>query len=351
MLRRPLTTNWEATPVSTRCFIAITVAGFTVISASMLPVQAQRGTESPPAWKEQLLLGDQLRIDAPANANIEKPRYEGIMGPLADSAAETRTRIAILGTEIVVRARRLDAFAPKDLSAGIKSTEYFAEFTGTRQERVLDLGPGWKAVAVFPERHRYWKDTYVLAYAWVQSPNGLLFDLMVGSWADSTKYAQLAQSAVQIASSLRPGTNLPDIPNGMTRLESQQALPNEIELVITLDGRHALTTERGHDFVVHRISPLVEFGSPSGELGIYIGRHPQFDRKAGSKAMADQLEILGKRPTWYVREDDGWRRQTTLIQFSAGRTRLKAHLFIAGTAPQVDTLVGLARTLRVKPKD
>lgn len=342
--------------MSTRCFIAIAVAGFTVASAPILPVQAQRATDSSPAWKEQLLLGDRLRINAPANANIEKQRYGGIMGPVPDSASKTRMRIAISGTEMVVQAQSLNAFAPKDLSAGIKSTAYFADFTGTRQERVLDLGPRWKAVAVFPERHRFWKDSYLLAYAWVQGPNGLLFELMVGSWADSTKYAQLAQSAVRIASSLRPGTNVQDIPNGMASLESQEALnDDEIELVINLDGKHALTTERGHDFVVHRISTLVEFGSRSGELGIYVGRHPQFDRKAeiknGSKAIADQIEILGKRPTWYVREDEGWRSQTTLIQFVAGTTQLKAHLFISGTAQQVDTLVGLARTLRVRSKD
>ncbi|HZF68262.1 MAG TPA: hypothetical protein VEZ47_09515 [Gemmatirosa sp.] len=116
----------------------------------------------------------------------------------------TRMRVPVSGTEIVVQARYPEALAPKNLSAAIIAAPYLVEFKGTNDERVFDLGNRWTAVAVFPDRHRFGSDSYVLAYVWVRSPDGLLYDLTVASWPDSTTYPALAQSARQIASSLKP---------------------------------------------------------------------------------------------------------------------------------------------------
>jgi hypothetical protein len=51
-----------------------------------------------------------------------------------------------------------------------------------------------------------------------------------------------------------------------------------------------------------------------------------------------------------VRDHAGRRTQTTLIRVVPGTSGLKCHLFISGTPGQVDALVGMARTLRVQPR-
>jgi hypothetical protein len=272
-----------------------------------------------------------------------------------DERLQTRMRVPMSGTEIVVQARNLEALAPKNLSAAIIAAPYIVEFEGAKDERAFDLGNGWTAVAVFPDRHRFGSDSYVLAYVWVRSPDGLLYDLTVASWPDSTTHPALAQSARQIASSLKPGPHLGAIPGGPTRLGRRIARRNgEAELVIDLDGRHWLSTEAGPDFVVHRISQLVEFGTDGGEMGICMGRYPDFnaaaERASGARRLEDTASILGTRPTWMVRDQAGRRLQTTLITVQPGTSELLCHLFISGTPEQVESLVRLARTLRVRAR-
>jgi len=123
--------------------------------------------------------------------------------------------------------------------------------------------------------------------------------------------------------------------------------------VIDLDGRHSLSTEAGPDFVVHRISQ-VELGTDGGEMGIYMGRYPDFnaaaERASGARRLEDEASILGTRPTWMVRDHAGRRLQTTLIEVRPGTSELRCHLFISGTPEEVESLVRLARTLRMQPR-
>jgi hypothetical protein len=334
-------------PIARRSLVRLLI-GLTLAGASPPRASAQTGV-APPAipsgWTEQDLLGGQLRLSTPPGAKVEDSTAVSIMAAAPDERLQTRVRVPVSGTEIVVQARNLEALAPKKLSAAIYAAPYLVKLEGNRAERDLDLADGWKAVAVFPDRHRFGSDAYVLAYAWVRAPDGRLYDLTVATWSKATNYRALAPFARQIVGSLKPGAGLDPIPRGPTRLG---------ELLIDLDGRHSVSSERGHDFAVHRVTRLVEHGTHGGEMGIYMGWHPIFDaaaeRAGGARRLVDTARILGTRPTWMVRDHAGRRTQTTLIRVVPGTSGLKCHLFISGTPGQVDALVGMARTLRVQPR-
>jgi hypothetical protein len=321
------------------------------------PATAQTAAPSktPAKWKAQALLGDHLRIFSPPEAIAEGPSRENIMGTAPDTVSLTRIRIPIAGTEIVVQARSMKALAPKDMPGAMKAATYLAEFKGEKESLALDIGGGWKAAAVMPRQYRYWPDSYLLAYAWISDPDGLLYELVIGSWIKDEAYPKLSQTAAGIVRSLAPGLHFQGVPRGTASLNSEIAFGNgQIELVIDLDGKYAVDTETGLSFVVHRITELVEMGSDGGEMGIYLGRYPHFNREAslkqGARAMRDQESILGQIPEWLVHDGDNSRKQSTLIEVSSGGTDLKCHLFISGTPEQVDALVRLAHTLRIRSK-
>jgi hypothetical protein len=341
-----------------RNFVIRIALGVVVSAALAWPSLAQTNPSDPKApaeWKEQMLLGSRLRMFAPAEAVAEGRSYGNIMGTAPSASSKTRIRIPIFGTEIVAQAQSMGALAPKDMSTGIKTTKYLSRFEGEKRELTLDLAGGWKAIAIVPEQYKYWSNSYLLAYVWIQDPDGLLYELVLASWPEADVYPKLSEIAVQMIRSLEPGVYFDEIPKGTISLNSEVALRNnEIELVIDLDGKYTVDTETGITFVVHRVSRLVEFGSDAGEMGIYLGRYPNFnpdaELKRGAKMLPDQVKILGKTPTWIAYDVDGWRKQSTLIEILSGTTALKCHLFISGTPEQVEEMVGLARTLRIRPK-
>jgi hypothetical protein len=80
----------------------------------------------------------------------------------------------------------LEALAPKNLSAAIIAAPYIVEFEGSQDERAFDLGKRVDGRRRLPDRHRFGSDSYVLAYVWVRSPDGRLYELTAASWPDST---------------------------------------------------------------------------------------------------------------------------------------------------------------------
>jgi hypothetical protein len=268
--------------------------------------------------------------------------------------SKTRIRIPVHGTEIVVQARSMNALAPKDMLAAMNATKYLAEFKGQKEKLTLDIGGGWNAAAVMPRQYKYSSDSYLLAYSWISDPDGLLYELVIASWIRADVYSRLSQTAAGIVRSLAPGPHFQGIPKETTSLNSQIALSDDLELVIDLDGKYAVDTEMGHDFVVHRITELVEMNLDGSEMGIYLGRYPHFNRAAelqnGAKVVPDQESVLGQALEWIVRDSGNFRKQSALINVLSGNTTLKCHLFISGTPEKVDALVRLSHTLRIRPK-
>ena len=330
--------------------VALSIA-ISVTLAWPAAAQILSDTKTPSGWKQQALLGDRLRIFVPTETAPEGRSYANIMGTAIPATSMTRVRIPINGTEIVVQAKDRKALAPKDVPSAINSTRYLAQFGGQREELTLDLGGGWTAFAIIPREYKYWSDSYLLAYCWITDPDGLLYEMVLASWIDDKAYSTLAQTAIAIVRSLKPGLYFQEVPNGTTSLDSQIALQNDaIELVIDLDGHYYVERETGLSFVVHRISQLVEIGSDGGEMGIYLGRYPSFNPAAelerGGKAIPDQAQILGQTPTWIVYDSDRLRKQSTLLNVLPGTTALKCHLFILGTPEQVKSLVDISHSLR-----
>src|ERR1700761_240750 len=201
---------------------------------SFLPAAAQT---APADWKQQDLLAGRLSIRTPPDAKAQGPALSSIMGTAPSAASKTRIRVPVSGTEIVVQAKSLNALAPKDMAAAIKSTEYYAKYDGEKQELTLDLGGGWSALAVIPKQYKYWDDSYLLAYAWIRSPNAMLYELVLATWADTNAYSKLSQTATEVVRSLQGGNASGEIPSGTTLLDSQGALGEGQELVVDLDGK------------------------------------------------------------------------------------------------------------------
>jgi hypothetical protein len=317
---------------------------------SVLSVAAQAAAAD---WKQRALLAGRLSIRIPPNAEAQGPALSSIMGTAPSAATKTRIRIPVSGTEIVVQAASLKALAPKDMAASIKATEYFSKYEGEKQELTLDLGGGWSALAVIPKEYKYWNDSYLLAYAWIRSPNAMLYELVLASWADTAAYSKLSQTATDIVRSLQGGNASGEIPTGTTVLDSQNELGDKQEIVVDLDGKYIVETEAGIDFVVNRINQLVDVDADGGQMGFYLGDYPQFNRegelKNGASVVPDPEKIFGQTPEWLVRSHGNATKQSTLLDVLAG-SGLKCHLFITGTPEQVEALVKVAHTLRIRPK-
>jgi hypothetical protein len=321
-----------------------------IACSSVLPAVAQT---TPADWKQQELLQDRLSIRTPPDAKAQGPALSNIMGTAPSAASKTRVRIPVSGTEIVVQAQSLKALAPKDMAVAIKSSEYFSKYEGEKQELTLDLGGGWSALAIIPKQYKYWDDSYLLAYAWIRSPNAMLYELVLATWADTDAYSKLSQTAIDIVRSLQGGNASGEIPAGTTVLDSQGALGEGQELVVDLDGKYVIETEAGIDFVVNRINQLVDVDTDGGQMGFYLGDYPQFNREAelknGASVVSDPEKIFGQTPEWLVRSRGDLKKQSTLLDVLPG-SGLKCHLFITGTAEQVEALVKVARSLRIRPK-
>jgi hypothetical protein len=330
---------------STRITVSLIIA-----CLSVLPAAAQTALAD---WKQQDLLQGRLSIRTPPDAKAQGPALSNIMGTAPSAASKTRIRVPVSGTEIVVQAKSLKALAPRDMAAAIKSTEYFSKYEGEKQELTLDLGGGWSALAVIPKQYKYWDDSYLLAYAWIKSPNAMLYELVLATWADTDAYSKLSQAATDIVRSLQGGNASGEIPAGTTVLDSQGALGDEQEMVVDLDGKYVIETEAGIDFVVNRISQLVEIDTDGGQMGFYLGDYPQFNReaelKSGASIVSDPEKIFGRTPEWLVRNRGNLKKQSTVLDVRPG-SGLKCHLFITGTPQQVDALVKVAHSLRLRPK-
>jgi hypothetical protein len=330
---------------STRIALCLFIA-----CSSALPVTAQTASAD---WKQQALLDGRLSIRIPRDAVVQGPALSNIMGTAPSAATRTRIRIPVAGTEIVVQAESLKALAPKDMTAGIKSTRYFAKYKGEEQELTLDLGGGWSALAIIPTQYKYWDDSDLLAYAWIKSPNAMLYELVLATWADTDVYSKLSQTATDVVRSLQGGNASGEIPAGTIVLDSHGALGERQEMVVDLDGKYMVETEAGIDFVVNRIDELVAVDADGGQMGFYLGDHPQFNREAelknGASVVSDPEKIFGQTPEWLVRSHDNWKKQSTLLDVLPD-SGLKCHLFISGTPEQVEALVKVAHSLRIRPK-
>lgn len=331
------------------------IVAFLFLILNVSPVIAQQDNAALSEWSSQSLLGDRMRINAPVGTKREARQYSGIMGTAPDQEAKTRLRIPIEDTEMVIQAQLLYALAPTDMLGTMQRTKYFSSFEGALNEKNLDLRNGWSALVVFPEKYAYWPDSYLLALAWIKDPEGQLYEMMIGSWNSDVHYEQVANTANGIIESLHPGKNASTLPTGITTLDSDIALQNgDIELVVTLNGEHQISTQPGMSFVVHKITSLAVLGERKGQMGIYIGRYPSFDEEReilnGAKRFEDNERVLGQKPVWLVNRGEEWHEQDTLINVISGTSNLKVHIFISGPPKEVESLVAIAHTLKLRPK-
>jgi hypothetical protein len=94
--------------------------------------------------------------------------------------------------------------------------------------------------------------------------------------------------------------------------------------------------QRGADFDVYWIVPLVEMGQLAGRLGIYSGHHPQRPRHP-SNARTQRAVLFGVDTQWYAWEGpanvaNAARFHQEAFVLTSGTPELTRHVFFAETA-------------------
>lgn len=342
----------EVKAMRIKSFIYLAVLFSMLIAA---PLFAQQDSHSETEWSEQALLGDILRIKTPIDTKREDLKFENIMGTAPDQNGQTRLRIPIEDTEMVIQARQFYALAPRDMSGALSETPYFENFDGSTREKNLELGGGWSAFVVFPEKYTYWPGTYLLGVIWIKDPDDRLHEIAIASWQSETHYGRLTDLANDIVDSLHPGKKGSTLPNDIVVLDSEIVLgKGDSELVVTLGGKHQLSRRLGVDFVVHDITSLAPLGENSAHMGIYLGHHPSFDeaheiRNGAIRSEGDQT-VLGEKPVWLVRQSEDSLEQDLLMDLMPGETDLKLHIYLSGPTDEVKDLVKIAHTLELRSK-
>jgi len=274
-----------------------------VVSAAML-------SSGPPAVAEEFksmlldassigLLGDRLRIQMPKGARIEQ-RAASVMG--ATEAVELETRVVFDDGE-----RRLVMMSYELLSmAG-------AEFETMIRGQAEKASVGGQSVKVARIRSKEGLKVYVeeslpidptqesilMSSAWVISPDGTLQLLRAyANPAAARDLVGMQNLLSRVWKSLTKGDR--KLSTQARRVTLEVMMPSK-RLTLDLPEGYVAVAQKGPDFIVHRISKIVPYGSKVPSLGIYIGAHPSYPMESATDSTPVSEEggvIAGTRVTW-----------------------------------------------------
>jgi hypothetical protein len=267
--------------VRTRILVTIGLTLLWTVAAGAQPDDAQ--------WRAFDLHGGVLSIRAPEGTIAEPPRQDNLMGPAVDQNIETRLRIPVNDTEVVVQASSLSALAPADFAAAIAASGYLDGFAGQAEVLERELGGG-HMVASLPRESQVSDDTWLLAYALVGDPRGFAQEVVIASWYKPGRYDEVAGVAKAVLESLEVGATLPPLPTGETVLEHLQ----NGDLAVDLGGDHFISADVGPDFTVHRITSARMLGEPAAQLGVYVGNYPSMHADTADIPSDSRRNIEGR---------------------------------------------------------
>jgi hypothetical protein len=140
--------------------------------------------------------------------------------------------------------------------------------------------------------------------------------------------------ALKLLGSLEPGDRQLDLAGGRRDLADGYS--------VQLPPSYSLAAQRGPDFTVFQVMPILPLGQAAGRLGLYFGHHPDFEPDPGAQKL--NATILGRAVTWHRTKEHGEVGQEALLKEPH---ELAIHLFLAAPSEaNADELARLATSLK-----
>lgn len=275
------------------------------------------------------LLNDRLRFKAPAGATQTPPPTNV---PLADAATVMETRVSVANgdKQLTVISEELGALAPPALVERLKANSpRLAQATF----RETTLPSGLTVVLVTHDQPPTGAGDVPLAHAFSTLPDRTLqaTRIVVNPAVMAAGGAGCVDFAARILSTLAPGKRSLDLSAGTRRL-------GRFELDVPRGT--LIAQQQGPDFTVYRVLVVRELGTPAPQLGIYVGRHPNYSVESNAKQVSG--EVMGRSVTWFETTTNAVERET-LIELPD----TSMHLFLAASNPaDAEALTKTASTLR-----
>ena len=329
--------------VATVALVLVSLAG---------PAHAGKLGRLKPAAKPTPLLGGRLSIKVPAAARIQA-RQRSIMAAPESAASETRVVLDAGKERLVIMTNELFALSGPDF--GPRAGKHLRErvvgpAAGAAKVRRLKQGKGKLSVfALTPAKHDLKRQAILVLAGLAAHPDGtvqqLAFFVNPAGARDLAGVTRLCQAMLK---TLRPGKRTLKRTGGERSLRAAGA-----SLAMVVPEDHVLISQRGPDFMVHRLAPLVPLGSPGGRIGVYVGGHPGLqyrqreNRSMGKwKASVKKVKrtLLGKPVQWHHWSHRGWHTAEALAPLTR---RDRVHVFVGGPSEAaVGKLLKTAQTLR-----
>jgi hypothetical protein len=222
------------------------------------------------------------------------PREYNVMSAPTANAQETRTIVAAGDDRFVVLARELLMLEPGPGKLEAQAKAFYDRIYAERVPGGLAVAPfelrALRAVAGTPATVTAFGDAALVLSLLVAQPDGSLQELGFYVSPHLAAEAGCADTARQLATTLRPG------PRKLDRAAGQRTLDaGSVQLRLTLPADYVVIEQPGPDFTVFHLHKLVPLGESSGQLLLYIGGHPQ-PPDAGTTKVKGQL--LGSRVEW-----------------------------------------------------
>lgn len=275
-------------------------------------------------------LADRYQITLPADAVAQAREPDSIMAAYIPSEREARFVIDRGDSRMVVMVFETYGDAVDDLATTIAASETNEATVARTQVSGLP--------AAFVEPIATWGPPggVLVGSGWYDGPDGTVVNVWVLTTPDvAANPADCRAVARRVLTSLSTGAAHLDLAGGARDLEGFE---------VQLPPRYVLTTERGVDYRLYRIFPVVALTAQTPELGLYFGDHPSFE-PFGAEVHG---ELLGGPVVWYANEQEGWTQRDALV--ATGEGGAVVHVFVSAPDPAaLEALVAIAETLRRTP--
>lgn len=279
----------------------------------------------------QAALAGRISIGLPADA-VSSARPHDIMSAPTGDDAETRFVLDRGDSRLVVFVAETFASPPPDLASTVATLES-ARVQAGRVARVR-LASGLEAAFVEPTSLDGPPGGVLVENAWVAMPDGTVVSIGIYGTPDVVTAPTVCRRVAR--------TLLASITAGTARLDTS-ARERELSdgVHVTLPAHYAMTHDRGPDFDVYRLRPIVPLGVDAPVLGIYLGDHPDFEPEGDESPGT----LFGQPASWWTVTAPTAARRQALVQVP-GR-ELFAHVFMeARDGAELDALTRVAATLR-----
>jgi hypothetical protein len=334
-----------------RVFVfSVVAATFPALAHTILAATGdnERLGDATLAEKPMEVLGGRLTVRMPQGSQ-SRARGHSIMAAPASEQQETRIAFDAGPERLVLMAEEVFAFGGDDFEKNVQ--EMLAKTGRKFKANLLPIpAKGLKAVVVTPvhdpDRSRSNDATFVEGI-FVQSDDRTIqsLDVYVNRAAEKN-LKDCRMLAHRILTSVAPGGKKLQLEAGERRLF---AYSRDLEISIVVDKDTAVTTQKGPDFLVHRIVVLGQLGTDSDGIGVYVGNHPHF--KPGAKK--ESGTVFGKKIDWYSPVGRGRGLETCCELPIPGNDHFQAHIWVfAGNDARLATMKQIAETMKlVKPKE